>query len=404
MSESGPEPDIPIKESPRGGTFSRWLADHIIRTRSLRQWVPKSVRRMAARLLVRGDVQEELWREVDPCADAEEVSTYPARVDVRLGIVKEPTHAHKYYIGACRDLGVPYRLVDLSGPDWIRVVQESGCQAFLVRPSAHLTVWKQMFDERLKVMVEALGQIIYPTYEEIWFYESKRRMNYWLTAHNVPHPRTWIFYSRDHAMDFGRTVPLPIVAKTDLGSGASGVRIFRRRPALMRWVARCFGRGVVVSDPRDRQWGSVLLQEYLPDAAEWRVIRLGRSYFAHQKLKEGDFHSGSGKVGWYRPPDRLLDFARAMTEKGRFTSMGMDIFETTDGIYLVNELQSLFGSYLPYQMRVDGKPGRFLYDEATGRWNFEEGVFNQNGSCTLRVEALLAILGKRLQAAEKGGA
>jgi len=50
---------------------------------------------------------------------------YPAKVDVRLGIVKDFVQYHANYIGACRDLGVPYRLVDISGPDWIdRLEQE----------------------------------------------------------------------------------------------------------------------------------------------------------------------------------------------------------------------------------------------------------------------------------------
>jgi len=334
------------------------------------------------------------WRAMDPYANIEEVSTYPAKVDVKLGIIKEFAHAHKDYVGACRDLGVPYKILDLSGPDWVEVVRNCDCDAFLVRPSCELSVWKRMYDERLRVMVEDMGKIIYPSYDELWFYESKRRMCYWLQAHEIPHPKTWIFYNCDNATEFAQNVEFPIVFKTDFGSAASGVRIFRSRRQLMRTIKRCFRRGVVRKDedPRDRSWGSVLLQEYLPDPKEWRMIRIGDSYFGHQKLRKGEFHSGSRLYGWYDPPRELLDFAREITEDGKFTSMCIDILETMNGNYYVNELQSLFGASQPHQMRVNNKPGRYVYDSQEEQWCYEEGEFNTNGSCNLRVEALLEIL------------
>jgi hypothetical protein len=334
------------------------------------------------------------WRAEDPYADAEEVSTYPAKVDVRLGIIKEFTHAHKDYMGACCDLGVPYKILDLSRPDWITVMQNSGCDAFLVCPSCELSVWKRMYDERLRVMVEDMGKIIYPSYNELWFYESKRRMCYWLQAHGISHPQTWIFYNFSDAMEFTRNTELPIVFKSDFGSAASGVRVFRSRLLLRRYIKRCFGKGIVRKDedPRDRSWGSVLLQEYLADAKEWRMIRIGDSYFGHQKLRKGNFHSGSRIYGWYDPPRELLDFTREITEEGKFTSMCIDILETMNGNYYVNELQSLFGASQPHQMRVNGKPGRYIYDSQKKHWQFEEGEFNTNGSCNLRIKALLKTL------------
>ncbi len=384
------------ENGPRGG-FLSWLA----RAERFRQFFPKPLRRLVLRLIGQEDFQRRLWDIHDQYADAEEVSTYPPKVDVTLGIIKEFTHAHRWYVGACRDLGVPYKLLDISGPDWVDVIRDSGCDAFLVRPSPHFTIWKQMYDERLRVMVQELGKIIYPTYEELWFYESKRRMHYWLKANAVPHPRTWVFYDRRQALDFCRTVELPIVFKTDLGAGASGVKIFRNRVALRRFVNRCFKKGMVRrdADPRDRQWGCVLLQEYLADAAEWRVIRMGDSYFAYKKGIKGEFHSGSHIVIFADPPRHLLDFVRRVTAKAKFASMSLDIFETPEGGYLVNELHPVFGrDPWDHSMEVDGKPGRYVYDEERGSWIFEEGIYTENASCNLRVKRTLELLGCVLEA------
>ncbi|MFW6106960.1 MAG: ATP-grasp domain-containing protein, partial [bacterium] len=323
-------------------------------------------------------------------------SSYEPRYPYTLGIIKEFWHRHSPYIAACRDLKVAYRVIDISGPDWIDVIQNSGCDAFLVWPSVQLSIWKQMYDERLKVMVEEMGKTIYPTYRELWLWESKRRMHYWLEANNIPHPKTSVFYDREEALCFARRANLPVVYKSNMGSAASGVTVFRQRSALLRFVNRCFRRGVLsgARDRLDREWGNVLLQEYLPNVNEWRVLRLGESYFAHLKLRMGDFHSGSGEVAWSRPPKRLLDFVRRITEKGGFTSMNVDAFETADRHFLVNELQPMFGSYLDYQMLIEGRPGRFLFDHHKQQWTFEEGTFNHNASCNLRVQALLDLLGQ----------
>ena len=392
MNQNPPNAAPPARPPAARPSLVRWLA----RAPRVRRLIPVSIRNWIRRRFLWEHMHEELWAASDPYVGVEEISSYPARVPVRLGILKEFTHAHRFYIGACRDMGVPYRLLDISGPDWFEVIADCGCDAFLVRPPAFLTIWKRMlFDERLRVMVKDLGKTVYPSFDEMWLYESKRRMYYWCQAHDVPHPPTWIFYSRREALDFCQTAPLPLVFKCDLGAGASGVKILRERGALRRLVNRAFKKGIVRrnGDRRDRQWGSVILQQYVPEPAEWRITRIGKSFFGYQKGLKGDFHSGSYIRIWANPPKPLLDFARGITETGRFDSMAIDILETADGRYLVTELQSLFGTSIDAQMRVDGQAGRYVYDAASDLYRFEPGLFSINGCCNLRVEALLERLG-----------
>ena len=356
---------------------------------------PKWLRNFVTRRFRCFEFRKAIWLGQNPHENVEQESSYNPKSEYVLGIVKGLWNSYWPYIAACRDLGVAYKVLDISVPDWIDVVEDSGCDAFLVWPSIHMSIWKEMFDERLRIMTEELDKIIYPDCKSTWIYESKRKMHYWLQANNIPHPKTWVFYDLDQALDFAEKVELPIVFKSDFGSGASGVKIFRHRVPLIRFVKRCFRKGFVRTKgyPLDRQWGSMFFQEYLPDIKEWRILRLGNSYFGHQKLKKGAFHSGSGLAGWYDPPKQLLDFVRNLTNKAGFSSMDLDVFETVDGRYLVNELQSLFGSYLPSQMYLNGIPGRYVYGESG--WYFEEGLFNQNASCDLRVETLLSILEER---------
>ena len=377
------------------------IRSHLLRRLAGAGWVRKL---LPSRLLQWGhrlmpeSYYREVWLAEDEAAAVEEVSSYPASVGVVLGVIKGFASKHAHIAGACRELGVPYRLVDITVRNWIEAIRESGCDMFLVHPVNYLTVWKQMYDERLRVLVQEMGKSLYPTYDELWLYESKRRVSYWLEANGVPQARTWVFYSCDEAMAFARTAPLPIVAKTDLGASASGVRVHRSRSTLLRDVRRAFSRGVTLrgGDLRDRQWGHILLQEYIPDAREWRMMRIGDSYFGYEKVRKGDYHSGSHLWRYSLPPSELLEFLRDVTEKGKFTSMDLDILVSADGKFHVIEIQSVFGMGYPYEMCVvDGERGRMLYDAASRSWRFEPGNFCQNYLWNQRLEYVLEQLRKQ---------
>jgi hypothetical protein len=320
----------------------------------------------------------------------------PFRTDVRLAIISDGAFKHGHYEAACRELGVPYELVDISGNDWVERVEACDCEAFLVWPVNLNSVRKRMYDERLRILTEEMSRFLFPSYKALWLYESKRRTADWLKVNDIAHPDTHVFFDRDRALEFVESGELPLVFKTDLGSTASGVHILRDAKHARRMVARCFGKGYLGHrhDRRDRDWGYVLLQEYVPDAKEWRMVRIGESYFGHQKLRRGDFHSGTREVGWVRPPDGLLDFLRDATDRGSFLSMNVDVLETAGGEYLVNELHPVFGSKNPEQMIVDGRPGRFVHHDGT--WRFEEGHFCRNVSCNERVKTVLRLLGEPL--------
>lgn len=323
------------------------------------------------------------------------------RTSITLGIIKDFMQGHAHYENACLELGVPYKLIDIAASDWIQRIQDSGCAGFLVRPSPVSLVCKRLFDDRLRVLVDDLGKVIFPSYQSLWLYESKTRIADWLSVHAVPHPRTWVFWDRDEAMRFAETAELPMMFKTDLGAASRGVELVRSRRRACRLVATCFGKGYLgqLREPQDREWGWVLFQQYIPDAKEWKMVRVGDSYFGHRKLKSGDFHSGSQLVAWDRPPDALLDFVRGVTELGGFLSMDTDVLEDTSGNYYVNELHPMFGQNTEHQMIVDGRPGRFVRDVENGKWCFEEGSFCRNKCFNLRVQTFLALVAQR----ESGG-
>jgi glutathione synthase/RimK-type ligase-like ATP-grasp enzyme len=312
--------------------------------------------------------------------------------DVKLGIVKDKMLRHSYYEAACLELGVPYEVIDITGDDWIEQVRATDFDAYVVRPFVLDAAGKHLYDDRVRMLTEDLGKLVYPSPKSLWLYESKSRVAHWLEAHDVAAPKTWVFSDRQNALDFVATAEFPIVFKTDVGSEALGVEIVRDCQRAQRLIKKCFGRGYIPKrgGPQDRQLGLVLFQEFIPNAREWRVVRIENSYFGHRKGRKGDFHSGSKVIEFDTPPRELLEFVRDVTDRGNFSNMALDILEDETGTYRVIELHTYFGCNSPHVMAVNGVPGRYVHDPSQGIWRFEPGdEFNRNASCNLRIKDLL---------------
>lgn len=217
-------------------------------------------------------------------------------------------------------------------------------------------------------------------------------------AHQIPHPKTWIFHDYGEAKTFFKSAELPIVFKPDFGDTAKGIKILRSRKKAFALLKRVFSKGLKNSGvhPCDKQWGNAIFQEYISHESEWRMVRIGDSYFGYQKIKVGDFASGSHKYRHVPPLPKLLNIVRKITECNKFRSMNVDILVRSDGECFVNELQTLFGATYPKeQCVINGEPGRIPYNPEDETWSFEKGKFCENHLCNLRVEYFLKLLDEK---------
>lgn len=325
----------------------------------------------------------------------------------KLGILSDFDGAHLKYISSCEEIGIAYTLIDILSPDWIDLLKESDCDGFLFHPPNDIQERKSILDEIAWVIQEVLKKPIYPSFNELFIYENKRNMAWWLRSNSIPHANTHIFARKSQAIDFLRQAEYPLVFKTNIGAAASGVRIIHSRAKALRIARRIFGfshpaltfgdlrfsrkfKGIPLPLFGRIQKHYLIAQEFIPIRWEWRLIRIGESYFGHKKLLKNGYASGSGLSVFDVPPQELFHLIRDICEKGGFRSMNVDIFETVEGEFLVNELQTIFGSINPSQMYRDGKPGRFTFKD--GRFEFEDGVFNTHGSHLLRVLDLLQLI------------
>ena len=289
-----------------------------------------------------------------------------------------------------------------------------------MKPSGKTWLYRSLFQERLEILVTLLNYTSFPSLDEVRIYENKRYFSYWAKANFLPHPKTWVYYNLKEALISSKTMKLPIVGKMNIGASGKGVMILKTKEQLEKYIKRAFSLGLVsktgpklrhgkliqrtwqnITNPKklfntlktykeiasDSQKGFVILQEFIRHDYEWRAVRIGNSFFAHKKLVSKDKASGSLEKEYGKPPIKLLNFIRKLTDRFKFRSIAIDVFEPIDGQYLINEAQCIFGQSDPYQMLVDGKPGRYLYRD--NKWVFEEGDYNSNASYDLRLKTAI---------------
>jgi glutathione synthase/RimK-type ligase-like ATP-grasp enzyme len=335
---------------------------------------------------------------------------------------------HLLWLKACEEYKdkIEYRVVDLTSNSWFEDIQSHSFDILLAKPGGLTMPYKQLYDERVYILNKVLGYQIFPAADEIFIYENKRFLSFWLKVNNIPHPRTDVFYNQKDAIEFVNVQTFPIVGKVNIGGSGSGVSILKTMRSALDYINRTFsGKGAprrsgpnlskgglfkrgfhYLAYPMDiseklnlyktisshPQTDFVIFQEYIPHSFEWRVVRIGDSFFAHKKLKIGGKASGTLQKGYENPPFALLDFVKEITDIHKFYSQAIDIFESERG-FLVNEMQCIFGQSDPYQMLVDGKEGRYQF--FNGKWLFEEGEFNNNKCYNLRVEHVMQKLLKK---------
>jgi len=315
----------------------------------------------------------------------------------KFGFLPDPKDPHEegYVKEACKALGVEFIIFNINDPEVIKDIAKSGCDGVFINPAFSNNMIRSVYNEIIQILSLETTIPIYPTIRELNLYESKRTVAYFLNINDIPHPRTSVFYDFKEAGRFLEKCQYPIVFKTNIGASASGVEILENRKQATKLARQIFHKYYLHKlqlEKRAIEWGYMILQEYIKDAKEYRVIKVGDSWFSYQKWKEKHqvFLSGSGYAKMVDPSKNLLTFCYNIADKFHFTTMCFDIFERENGEYLINELQTWFGSYDPSEMYVNNVPGRYRMIE--GRWIFEPGFFNIYGSNLLRLTHFISLL------------
>ena len=220
---------------------------------------------------------------------------------MKIGIFTsfQGTKVPQQAVQACKELGVDYKIVDITSANWMKNLKDADdCDGFFCPSTCTSQELKTIQDERYYFASQIMHRPIYPNFTGLYIHESKRNMAAWLELYGYPHAKTRVFTDRKEALDYLDQCQYPIVTKANVGAGASKVVIVKNKSIAKRMAKACltdslfkflkvgwaykmrFKRWYIppMWDIRNRQKDYFIVQDFVKDVQhEWRIIKVGNS-------------------------------------------------------------------------------------------------------------------------------
>src|SRR5699024_2397590 len=339
---------------------------------------------------------------------------------MNIGIVITTERSRNKIIKALKEEQVDYTFINLIDDNWLDYFKGQ-FDGYLIYPPSFPYEWKNLFFKRLYYINDLIKDRMTPNLQAISIYESKIAMHDFYKANNIPHIKANTFYNLQDALEYSHGCKLPVVVKEDEGSSSVGVNIFKDRKKLIKMIKKSFYFNNQITKKLNfkniksklspykknfnialnTKWnyfpsntkrvGFIHIQSYEKIKYEWRIIRIGESYFGHKKLEDEEgFHSGSLRKGWGEIPIQILNLVKEVSDKINFDNTSFDLFETSNGELYFNEIQVMFGVSTEEQLIVNNVPGRYIF--RNDNWIFDPGNYSRNGCNNMRIKHLKKIL------------
>lgn len=147
----------------------------------------------------------------------------------------------EHWIEYCQKQNIQYKIVDAYANNILEQIAD--CDAFMWH--FHNNIYKDnLYAKQLIYVIEKqMGKITYPNYDTCWHYDDKVGQKYLLEAieaHIVP---TYIFYTRNEALEWIQHTTFPKVFKLRSGSGSKNVHLVPNCTQAKKIIEKAFSNG-----------------------------------------------------------------------------------------------------------------------------------------------------------------
>ena len=253
--------------------------------------------------------------------------------NVMIAIHHTPNSFSVRWIAYCKEHNIPYKIVNAYDTDIVE--QVSGCTAFMWHHH-HANYKDVLFAKQLLYSLQETGKKVFPDFNTTWHFDDKVGQKYLLEAIEAPVVPSYVFYSKNDALDWIETTVFPKVFKLRGGAGSFNVRLVYSKSEARHLVNKAFRRGflqnsgsvyikeayrnyclrkgsfmnvlkgfirlfvpTVYSRMHGREKGYVYFQDFVPNNLyDIRVIIIANKAFSIKRLcRKDDFRaSGSGYI------------------------------------------------------------------------------------------------------------
>lgn len=164
---------------------------------------------------------------------------------MKIAIHHTPHSFSERWIDYCKEKGIPYKIVNAYDSDIVKQVED--CDAFMWHHH-HADYRDALFAKQLLYSLETGGKKVFPDFHTGWHFDDKVGQKYLLEAIGAPLVPSYVFYTKQEALDWVDKTSFPKVFKLRGGAGAANVRLVHSKSEAKRLVRKAFGRGFTQFD------------------------------------------------------------------------------------------------------------------------------------------------------------
>lgn len=322
-----------------------------------------------------------------------------------IAIHQSKSGYHPRWVQYCKENNIPFKIVNCYSNRIISDLED--CYA-LFWHYHHLNQKDILFAKQLLFSLEGTGLKVFPDFMTSFHFDDKVGQKYVLEAINAPLVPSYVFYSKNKALDWIAQTQFPKVFKLRGGAGSANVRLVKTRHEASQLVFKAFGKGFRQYEPwsnlkeRWRKYknnktslfdvfkgiirfykepefsktigyerGYVYFQDFIKNNDfDIRIIVIGNKAFALKRMvRKGDFRaSGSGEMQFAKEEfdERCVKISFETSQKLNAQCLAYDfVFDENNNPLIVE---------ISYGFAVEA------YDSCPGYWDDQlkwyKGQFN----------------------------
>lgn len=274
------------------------------------------------------------------------------------------------WVKYCEENDIKYKIVNAYSNDIIEQVKD--CSAFMWHHS-HINYKDALFAKQLLFSLQQSGIKVFPDFNTGWHFDDKVGEKYLLEAINAPMIPTFVFYTKEEALQWAKHTDYPKVFKLRGGAGSTNVKLVKSKQEAYKYIKKAFGHGfpqynavdnlkerwrkylLHMTDLQDvleglvrivfptqfskmhaREKGYVLFQEFIPNNKfDIRIVVVGDKAFALKRMcRKNDFRaSGGGNIIYDKNQidERCVKIAFDVNDKLKTQSIAFDfVFDSSN--------------------------------------------------------------------------
>lgn len=296
---------------------------------------------------------------------------------MKIAIHHRPGSFSDRWIDYCENNNIDYKIVNAYDTNIIE--QLKGCDIFMWHHH-HTLLMDTLFAKQLLFSLEVSGVKCFPNFNTVWHFDDKVGQKYLLEAVGAPLVPSYVFYSKQEALNWIKKTEFPKVFKLRGGAGSTNVKLAHNKKEAVKLVKKVFGKGfpqssfgMVVSESwRKYKDGKIsfvtvikciaayffkddynkrqhherdyaYFQDFIPNNSfDIRICVVGNRAFALKRLvRKNDFRaSGSGSIIYDKNQidERCVKLAFETNEKLKMQSVAFDFVFDKDNKPLIVEI------------------------------------------------------------------